>query len=308
MLVSVVIPVYQSDDSLLRIATLLYEVEKLEEWRLEMIFVDDGSPNEETWKTLQILKEKYPLQVRIIRMARNCGQHSATLCGMQFASGEVVVTMDDDLQNPPEEVPKLVQAILDGHDVAVGAYGEKHHSAARNLAGNLVDALLRWLFHLPSGFQLTSFRAISRPVVDAVNDAADAYPYVSAMLLANSSHQINVPVVHEARSFGTSNYTWRRSLGLAANLIFSYSSLPVLFVGALAAFCMCLSVGIGMWSLYRAMIIGTSVPGWASIMVTSSFLNSITLLCLTVYGIYLSRLSRQSIRPRRRFVIAEKRF
>jgi len=306
MLISVVIPVYRSRESLpILVSGLIAQRPRLGA-KLEIVMVDDCSPPG-TWEVLKTLQAAHPEEVQIARLAKNAGQHNAILYGFQLARGEVVVTMDDDLQNPPEEVAKLVAAIRSGYDVAIASYDRKKHSAARNLGGALIDSVLRHLFHLPRDFQLTSFRAISRPVIDAVNQMGGLFPYVTAMLLANASHQVNIPVRHDARPYGNSNYNFRNSLGLAANLIFSYSSLPVAFVGALCLFCMLVSLGIGTWSLIRGLILGTGVPGWASLMVTLSLMNALILMSLAIFGIYLSRVSRQLAQPKHRFIVAETR-
>src|SRR5215472_3760784 len=150
--ISVVIPAYKSSDSLPLLMRKLDAVLNRTGQPFEIIVVDDSSPDD-TWECLKILKQVYP-QLKIIRLLRNTGQHNALLCGFSLAKGSIVVTMDDDLQNPPEEVPKLIAAIRAGYDLAIGAYPAKQHSAARNLGGRLVDNVLRRIFHLPAAFQL----------------------------------------------------------------------------------------------------------------------------------------------------------
>jgi hypothetical protein len=129
---------------------------------------------------------------------------------------------------------------------------------------------------------------------------------VTALALAHSSHRVNVPVEHRERAVGDSNYTWRKSLSLAANLVFGFTLLPVYVVAGLAALCMVLSVGVAGWAAYRAVWVGTGVPGWASLMVTTAFFQGMVLFCLAVYGVYLSRLSREMHAPRRPWVVAER--
>ena len=117
---------------------------------------------------LKRLKAAHPDQLRIVHLLTNKGQHNAVLCGFSVSRGEIVVTMDDDLQNPPEEVPRLVEAIDRGFDLAIGAYDSKKHSAGRNLGGALIDWVQRRIFKLHDGTELTSFRATRRIVVDNV--------------------------------------------------------------------------------------------------------------------------------------------
>ncbi len=302
--VSVVIPCYRSAESLEELVARLLRVNAELRREFEIILVDDRSPDD-TWAVAQRLKAQHGRPLKIVRLLKNSGQHNALLCGLHLAHGSIVVTMDDDLQNPPEEIPKLIAAIESGYDLAIGAYERKEHTAARNFGGDLIDRVLRGIFDLPSDFQLTSFRAARRPVVENVCRMSGVYPYITAMLLSHASNQVNVPVRHEPRRHGSSGYNLRRSLSLAANLILNYSSWPLHLVGALCFAAFCFSLGFGAWVFARALLHDTSVPGWASTVVIISFFNALTLLCLYVFGLYLSRLNLQITRTATHFTISE---
>jgi polyisoprenyl-phosphate glycosyltransferase len=212
--------------------------------------------------------------------------------------------MDDDLQNPPEEVPKLIAAIKNGYDLAIGAYDWKQHSTGRNWGGRLVDDVQRRIFSLPPGFQLTSFRAVRKVVVDNIVVMGVAFPYVTSMLLSHTSRYVNVPVHHEPRRFGRSNYNMRRSLRLAFNLLLNYSSYPLYTVVALCLGAFGFSVLISGWVVWRSLDGGT-LPGWASTVLAISFFNGLILLALVILGLYLSRLHQQITRSRVGFTIGE---
>jgi len=304
VLVTIVIPCYCSENSLPELVERLLKVSAALDDSFEIILVDDRSPDA-TWETLRSLKAKYGKPLRIVRLLKNAGQHNALLCGMQLATGDVVITMDDDLQNPPEEIPKLLAAVAGGYDLAIGAYEQKKHSAARNGAGSLVDGVLRTIFKLPSDFQLTSFRAARREVVENACHMGGVFPYVTAMLLSHAGNQVNVLVQHAPRKFGRSNYNLRRSLSLAANLLLNYSSYPLYLVGALCGFAFLLAIGFGAFVLMRTFLNGSTVPGWASTVVIVSFLNALTLLSLVVFCLYLSRLNLQISQSKPRFTISE---
>lgn len=302
--VSVVIPAYRSEASIPLLAEKLHEVLPTICAHPEIIFVDDCSPDG-TWEALKRVKQKYGSTVKIIQLLTNSGQHNATLCGLSFATGQVVVTMDDDLQNPPEEIPKLVGAIEEGYDLAIAAYDSKKHSSFRNAGGRFVDSTLRSIFHLPGNFQLTSFRAAKDVVVMNVCQMGGVFPYVTAMMFSHASRYVNVPVRHDARLLGHSNYTMKRSLLLAANLIFSYSSYPLSVIIGLSTLAFLISMLFGFWTLYRALQYGISVPGWASTVVIVSFFNAITLFCFTVFGVYLSRISQQLTKSKQPFTVRD---
>jgi glycosyltransferase involved in cell wall biosynthesis len=302
--VSIVIPCYRSGESLPELVERLLKVSAELCRKFEIILVDDRSPDA-TWETLKSLKAKHGEPLKIIRLLKNAGQHNALLCGMQIATGDVVITMDDDLQNPPEEIPKLLTAVAGGYDLAIGAYEQKYHSAARNGGGGLVDGVLRTIFKLPPDFQLTSFRAVRREVVENACRMGGVFPYVTAMLLSHAGNQVNVLVRHAPRKFGASNYNLRRSLSLAANLLLNYSSYPLYLIGALCGFAFLLAFAFGGYVLMRTFLSGSTVPGWASTVIIVSFLNALTLLSLVIFGLYLSRLNLQISQSKPRFTISE---
>lgn len=303
-MLSVVIPVYCSEKGLPILTSRLICVLQSLGPNYEVIFVDDGS-TDDSWRVLLALKEQYGTPVRIIRLLRNGGQHNAILCGFVHAQGDIIITMDDDLQNPPEEIPKLVQAIHDGFDLAIGAYDSKKHSKIRNLSGELIDELQRRIYHIPNDFQLTSFRAIRKRVVEHVCQMGGAFPYITCMLFANASSYINVPVRHDCRIVGNSNYTFRRSIKLAANLMLGYSQYPLYFVAlcCLVAFIFCLCFSI--FVLVKTIVSGSPVPGWASTVMIITTFSAINLGALVIALLYITRINQQITQTRRNYAIAE---
>ena len=302
--ISIVIPVYNSEYTLeilvARVRSVLIEMQR----EFEIILVDDCSLDC-SWDALRKLKASHGPQLKIARLLKNSGQHNAILCGFSLATGDVIVTMDDDLQNPPEEIPKLVDQIDRGYDLAIGAYDYKKHGTLRNASGGLIDRVQRSIFHLPDEFQLTSFRAVRKIVVQNVNHMGGVFPYVTCMLLSHTSKYVNVPVRHDPRVVGDSNYTIGRSVPLVANLIFSYSSLPVTLLGVICLGAFCFSIFLGSVVAIRALLFGSSVPGWSSTVVILSFLNALILMCLFIFGIYLSRFYQLLTRTRVSFTMSE---
>jgi hypothetical protein len=288
--ISVVIPVYKSSRSLPELVQRLTDVLGPTGREYELILIDDASPDD-SWPVLERLRGEHGDHLKIATLARNHGQHDALLCGFSLATGEVVVTMDDDLQNPPEEVMRLVGAIDEGFDLAIGAYPTKQHGRARNRGGQLIDRLIRRMFRLPPEFSLTSFRAMEGRIAREAVAMTGVYPYVTCMLLSHSARPTNVAVRHDARKYGASNYTLRRSLSLAANLLFSYSTAPV---GAVALVSGAAVIG----ALLVAVIVlalavsKSTVPGWASVVLAMAVGNAITLGCLTILAIYVGKISR----------------
>jgi glycosyltransferase involved in cell wall biosynthesis len=305
MLISIVIPVYRSEQTLMPLMERLHNVLLGQKRIFEVIFVDDGSPDS-SWKVLQAIKAKYSsAKVKIVRLLKNSGQHNAILCGLTLVQGDIIVTMDDDLQNPPEEIPKLLAAVEAGFDLAIGAYEEKRDMKLRNIGGSCVDSLLRTIFKLPKDFQLTSFRAMRKTVVDHVVAMGSVFPYITAMLLSHAGNYTNVFVRHDPRTVGVSNYTLKRSFYLAFNLILNYSPYPLYIVFFLCFLAFGTSVGLGGFVLYKALFYDISAPGWASTMLVISFFNGLILLALLILSFYISRITQQLTRSKVSFIIGE---
>ncbi len=289
---SVVVPTYRSAKfvgSLVgRLDDVLAEMGK----PYEIILVDDCSLDN-TWSTLKSLRSDYQDNLKLVRLMKNSGQHNAILCGFQYARGEIVITMDDDLQHLPEDIPKLVGAIEDGNDLAIGSYDEKQHEAHRNLAGSVIDRIIRGLYGLPRDFQLTSFRAIRGSIVQVAKQVVSPYPYVTCILFDQASRVTNVSVSHKERASGESSYSFGRSLLLAFNLLFSYSSLPLFFATAFCGFTFLLSVALFSWVLVSFFGMGQTTPGWASIFAAVTFFSSLILGSLSVIGVYVGRMHQQ---------------
>lgn len=260
----------------------------------EVILVDDGSPDD-TWGAMETAYEKYGERLRCIRLASNVGQHAALTVGLGAVSpdAEIVITMDDDLQHPPESIPELVSAVEAGADLVIASYDEKQHDGLRNAGGSVIDWTLRSIYRLPKHFQLTSFRAFRKYLADQVASAETHFPYVTAMLLSATTRVRNVPVSHAPRIDGQSGYGVLKSIRLAANLYFTYSKYPLYLVLGLAGFSFLLTLGLGMWVSIGALRGNWTVPGWASLMAVVSFGNSITLACMSIFGVYVSRFHRE---------------
>jgi polyisoprenyl-phosphate glycosyltransferase len=302
--ISVVVPVYRSERSLRILVSRLAEVFIKMNRSCEIVFVDDASPDN-SWQVLKDLKNEYGQMLKIAKLLTNRGQHNATLCGFSLATGDIVIIMDDDLQNPPEEIPKLVEAVEKGYDLVIASYDEKKHSAARNMGGAFIDWIIKRIFGLPRQFQLTSFRAVKRIVAASSLQMSAAFPYITCMLLSNASTYTNVPTRHDPRQFGKSNYTIKRSLLLALNLIVSYSSYPLILVGLLCLLAFAVSILLGARAVYNTLVYGVSVPGWASTVVIVAFFNALILLCMSIFGLYLLRINQQITRTRVSYTVSE---
>lgn len=257
----------------------------------EIILVNDGS-EDDSWSVISELARTLP-DVLAINLLRNYGQHCANLCGFREARGAYIITMDDDLQNPPEEIAKLMQAASQGYDLVIGRFDSKKHSLIRRLGSRVVGCLNRAAFGVKEHLVLSNFRIIRRDVIDRVCHDMSVTPYVPGLLLKYSAHRSNVPVRHLARAEGKSNYTMRKLLNLVANVLFNHSTMPLRYGAAFGFVVSAISFFLGLFYLLRTMLLGTSVPGWATLVVLMSLFNGVLVLLLSVIGEYLIRVLRE---------------
>lgn len=294
-LYSVVVPVYNSEHTLTELYTRLEKVFR-ENVRcpFELILVDDGS-KDHSFEIMTQLREKDP-RVKIIQMARNFGQHPALLCGFSHAKGDFIITMDDDLQHPPEEIPKLINVMDERQDVDViiASYEGRKHNLIRRLGTKVsVWATSRMLGKDPN-LQITSFRLIRRFLVDAILQTNTYQPQIGNLLVQTSNRIINVPVHHAARAYGKSGYSFRR---LAHDLIYditAHSAFPLIVVRDLGILSFLVSMLLGLFYLIRYFACGTSVEGWTSLMLVLLAFFGITLLSIGIMGIYLMNILNES--------------
>ncbi len=256
--------------------------------RFEIIFVDDGSPDG-SWEVLQQIHAASPERVMVIQLMRNFGQHNALMCGFRHCRGRYIVTMDDDLQNPPEELPKLLKVIQSKDlDLVYGSYGSKKHGGWRNLGSWLVNVFFRLVFR--TSITVTSFRVIRRELLETIFPYNLNYTYIDGLLAWNTQRIAEVPVEHHPRAEGRSGYSLAKLLTLAFNLFTNFSLLPLQFVSALGVVAAISGFALGVLFLILHFLTRITVPGYASLMVSIFVLGGIQLLSLGVMGEYLGRL------------------
>ena len=303
---SVVVPVFTSSDSLRELHDRLTAVFQDISPRYEIILVDDAS-SDNSWEIMQQINSE-DHRVKIIQHMRNFGQHKATLCGLRHAKGNFIVTMDDDLQHPPEEIPKLVEAITSNEsiDVAIGAYQVKQHSWYRNIASKLINATASYVFEKDLNLKLTSFRIMRRYIADELTKSDTYYPRIGQLLLTITNRIVNVSVVHHPRKYGRTGYTFRRLVSDTASNILGSSSLPLQIVSFIGFACSALSVILGVYVLCKYLFIGVSVSGWTSTMLVLLFFFGVLLFSFGIVGEYLLRIL-QEIKGTSRSLIRNKK-
>lgn len=291
---SVVVPVYNSEGTIGRLVeravaelTPLYP-------DLEIVLVNDGSRDRSHEVILGLLAGPCGPHVRYVELTRNFGEHNAVLCGLQHCRGEAAVIVDDDFQNPLEDIPKLVAGLAEGHDVVYSYYGKKQHSWFRNLGSRFNDRVASVLLQKPRGLYLSSFKALNRFTIDSIRDYEGPYPYVDGLIL-RSTRLIGTRLCsHRPRLEGASNYTFRKLVSLWLNMFTSYSLSPLRIAAYLGLAMSVLGFLLAIffvvsWSVGG--ILADELPrGWASLIVTLTFFSGIQLLVLGLMGEYVGRI------------------
>jgi undecaprenyl-phosphate 4-deoxy-4-formamido-L-arabinose transferase len=285
---SVVIPVYRSERTLPRLVERLFAVLGQLGMSYEIVLVEDGSPDR-SWDVLADLQAQHPDRVVAVQLMRNYGQHNALMCGFRRSRGNFVVTMDDDLQNPPEEIPKLLVAI-DKHrlDLVYGSYGAKEHRGWRNLGSLLVNLFYRKVFK--SRVTVTSFRVIRRQLLEAIFPYDLNFTFVDGLLAWNTQRVGEVPVDHHPRAEGRSGYSLGKLILLSLNLFTNFSLLPLQAVSLFGLFVSGCGFVAGLYYLVQYCLSRIVVPGYASTIIAVLVLGGIQLMALGVMGEYIGRL------------------
>jgi len=286
---SVVVPVYRSTDSLpLLVDRLRASLERTERtW--EVIFVDDSGPDDRSWTVLSQLVPRAAGRIRALRLMRNFGQHNALMCGFHAARGAFVVTLDDDLQNPPEEIPRLLAAIEErGDDLVYGTITEeKQHGPFRNFGSWLVTKFGQTIFQ--SRVKGSSYRIMRRELVRSILTYDLNFTFIDGLLGWNTQRISAIPVRHDARPQGRSGYSFFKLLGLAINMFTNFSLLPLQLVSVMGLIAATGGLLLGLYYLIAHFAGWIAVSGYASLIVTTLVLGGFQLLSLGVMGEYLGR-------------------
>lgn len=288
--ISVVVPVFRSAPLLPELVQRLKAALESEARPWEIVLVDDASPDD-SYAVMRQARAAEP-RVRIVQLARNHGQQHATLCGLNYARGSEVVTIDDDLQSLPEEIALLLAKLREGHAAVIGRLTLRQHRWWRNLGSRANQRLAGTILGKPRRLYLSSFRALSRAAVDRIVRYKGAHPHISALLLKSvpASAIANVDVSHAPRSVGGSTYSLRKLLKTASFLLINHSYIPLRMMVGWGFFLSFLSLLFAGLVVVQVLFLGHGLPGWPSLSVLIAFLSGNILMALGIVGEYLGRL------------------
>lgn len=285
---SIVVPVYNSARTLGNLLERLTVVIQPIASNYEIILVDDGS-KDESWAVIQALRETYRDHLVAVQLMRNYGQHNALMCGLGLARGSYVVTMDDDLQNPPEEIPKLLAHIKQhGLDLVYGCPPEREHAVWRNLGSTLVLHFYRSVFK--NHVTPTPYRIMRHQLGHSVQFYDLNFTFLDGLLAWCTNRVGSVEVEHHARVQGRSGYSVGKLAVLALNLYTNFSLMPLQIVSGLGLMTATSGFAVGIYYLFQYFASNIEVPGFASTIIAILILGGAQLLALGVIGEYLGRL------------------
>jgi len=284
----VVVPVYGDGSAL---AELVAQTDAAlgrtgEDW--ELIFVNDGSAGP-AWERIRELAASSP-RVRGIDLVRNFGQHNALLAGIRASRGKIIVTMDDDLQHPPEEIPLLIRAVREGADLVYGTPREQAHESWRNATSIAGKAILATMFGASMARQISAFRAFRGNLRRHFEQFRSPYVSIDVLLSWGAVHVRSLAVRHDARRMGRSQYTFAKLLRHWLDMVVGFSTWPLRAASLLGFAFLIFGGGVLVWVLVRYLISGGSVPGFPFLACIVTIFSGVQLFSLGVIGEYLARL------------------
>lgn len=286
--ISVVVPAFNSERSVPLLVERLGHVLRSLAQPFEVLLVNDGS-QDGTWAVIDGLTRSHPW-VRGIDLMRNYGQHNALLCGIRQARYATTVTIDDDLQNPPEEIGRLLEVLDQGHDVVYGVPARQQHGLLRNVASRVTKLALSRMLGAGTAPSVSAFRAFHTALRTAFDDYRSQFVSIDVLLTWGGRRFASVKVRHDPRTIGESNYTLWRLVVHSLNMLTGFSTLPLQIASLLGFLAVLFGLGIFGLVVGRYLVFGVSVPGFTFLASTIAIFSGVQLFALGIIGEYLARM------------------
>lgn len=287
MNVTIVVPVYNSSTILPELVVRLNAVLAANYETYELILVNDGS-RDESWNVICSLVSQHSW-IRGVNFMRNYGQHNAILCGIRLAQFEAIVTMDDDLQHPPEEIPRLTNKLEEGYDVVYGTPLEEQHGLLRDMASIITKASLQATIGAETARMVSAFRVFRTQVRKAFDEYRGSFVSLDVLLTWGTMRFTAVQVRHDLRKAGISNYTLWRLINHAVNMMTGFSTVPLQLASIIGFLFTIFGFVILVFVVINYIIHGGSVPGFSFLACTIAIFSGVQLLMLGIFGEYLAR-------------------
>jgi glycosyltransferase involved in cell wall biosynthesis len=286
--ISVIVPVYNSEQTLEPLVNRLQTVLSESADNFEIILINDGS-KDGSWQVITKLVDANNF-VSGVNLMRNYGQHNALLAGIRMAKYEITVTIDDDLQHPPEEIPKLLEKLNEGYDVVYGTAQMEQHGLWRNLASQLTKIALSSVINVKIARKVSAFRVFRTCIRESFADYRGAYPSIDVLLSWGASQFGAVAVNHLSREKGVSNYTFAKLVTHAINMITGFSTLPLRIASILGFSFTVFGFFLLVYVIVRYLISGTPVAGFPFLASSIAIFSGVQLFAIGIIGEYLARM------------------
>lgn len=298
---SIIVPVYNSEQTLVELTDRIRDTLSSLEKTYEIILVDDYS-QDDSWNIIGQIQRQYPQSIRAIRLSRNHGQHNAILCGIVASMGEYIITLDDDLQNPPEEIEKLIATQEESQaDLVYGIYMQKRHSLWRNIGSTILFTAFR--LSIGAKHSISAFRLFKKDLGKKIIDHKSSFIFIDGLMHWYTSQVSHVEVEHNLRKKGKSGYNLIKLIRLSLNLIFSFTVIPLRLIAISGIFFAAVTFIMGVIFIIRKFYYDVPL-GFTALIVSISFTGSVMLWGIGMIGEYVSRMfSLQQQKPA--FVIKE---
>jgi len=300
-MISIVVPVFNEQESLAELHRRLGEVMQYIDKKCEIIFINDGS----TDKSLEIMLElsRKDKSIKIVELSRNFGHQAAITAGLDYAHGDIVITMDSDLQHPPELIPELIKKWEEGYDVVCTCRQRTADTGLfKNVTSRFFYAIINRLaeIHIPPG--AADFRLMDRRVVEAFRALGERALFLRGLVSWVGYRQTAIPYEAHARYSGNSKYSFIRMLRFASDGITSFSSIPLYISAFIGMIISVLSFVYAAFAIYARLFTSQVVEGWTSVMAAVLLLGGIQLITLGIQGVYLGRIYNE-VKRRPRYLV-----
>lgn len=293
---SIVIPVYNSGEWIkCLVKHIITVMNERVEGKYEIILINDASPDFSTWSKLKDVCKTFE-NITIINLQYNAGQLNALMCGFKYASGEYIITMDDDFQHDPEEIPKLVNKIIETKcDCVIGQYAEKKHGFIRRIGSRLSNKLSEKIYGKPKDITSNSFRIINRKTIEAMLTYKGRKPQLGPMLFSITQNIETIVIKHKERLYGNSGYKMSKLISETLNVVINASTFPLdlVSIGGVVVAGGSFLVGIVYFILYIAGEI--AVPGFTAQILVTTCLSGMIILSIGIVGKYIGRIVKEVI-------------
>jgi len=286
--ISVVVPVYNSEQTLETLCHRLVSVLLNLTEEYEIIFVNDASLDG-SWQKIQKLVEN-DSSIVAINLMKNFGQHNALMCGIRKARYELIATLDDDLQNPPEELPRLIEKLNEGYDVVYGKPEKEQHGLFRNISSVITKLALKTTMGVNNARNVSAFRLFRTRLREAFKQYSGSFVSIDVLLTWGTNRFAAVQVKHDIRKIGKSKYTFSKLIVLALNMITGFSVLPLQIASMLGFIFAFFGLSILIYVVVQYLLVGSPVQGFPFLASIIAIFSGVQLLAIGIIGEYLARM------------------